>query len=150
MPRPPFPKTLREFQQKFATEEACQQCLAACCWPDGFVWPRCGKQRAYELVKIRRWQYAGCRHQVAPGGPSDRQSAAIVDRDSSRRESRAAPGLPRRICLSPQPTTAALGGVPDPARPGNPAQAYALQGNTGAGDLSNHDQNPLGLAETTG
>jgi transposase-like protein len=63
--RPPFPKTLREFQQKFATEEACQQYLAACRWPDGFVCPRCGKQRAYELVKLKRWQCAGCRHQVS-------------------------------------------------------------------------------------
>ena len=65
MPRPPFPKTLREFQAKFATEEACQQYLAACRWPDGFVCPRCGNRRAYELVKLRRWQCAGCRHQVS-------------------------------------------------------------------------------------
>jgi tryptophan synthase beta subunit len=35
--RPPLPKTLREFQSKFATEEACQQYLAACRWPDVFV-----------------------------------------------------------------------------------------------------------------
>ena len=28
--RPPFPKPLREFQQKFATEESCQLYLAAC------------------------------------------------------------------------------------------------------------------------
>jgi transposase-like protein len=65
VPRPPFPKTLREFQSKFATEEACQQYLAACRWPDGFVCPRCGTKRAYELVKVRRWQCVGCRHQVS-------------------------------------------------------------------------------------
>src|SRR5712671_6584896 len=65
VPRPPFPKTLREFQSKFATEEACQQYLAACRWPDGFVCPRCGNRRAYELVTLRRWQCAGCRHQVS-------------------------------------------------------------------------------------
>lgn len=65
MPRPPFPKTLREFQTKFATEESCQRYLAACRWPDGFVCPRCGNRRAYELVKLRRWQCAGCRHQVS-------------------------------------------------------------------------------------
>jgi transposase-like protein len=65
VPRPPFPKTLREFQSKFATEEACQQYLAACRWPDGFVCPRCGNRRAYELVRLRRWQCAGCRHQVS-------------------------------------------------------------------------------------
>ena len=65
MPRPAFPKTLREFQSKFASEEACQQYLAACRWPDGFICPRCGNRRAYELIKLRRWQCAGCRHQVS-------------------------------------------------------------------------------------
>jgi transposase-like protein len=65
VPRPPFPKTLREFQSKFATEEACQQYLAACRWPDGFMCPRCGNRRAYELAKLRRWQCIGCRHQVS-------------------------------------------------------------------------------------
>jgi len=65
MARPPFPKTLREFHLQFASEEACQQYLAVCRWPDGFVCPRCGGRRAYELVKLRRWQCAGCRHQVS-------------------------------------------------------------------------------------
>ena len=65
MPRPGFPKSLREFQSKFATEEACQQYLAACRWPDGFVCPRCGNRRAYELANLRRWQCGGCRYQVS-------------------------------------------------------------------------------------
>ena len=65
MPRPPFPKTLRQFQSDFATEEACQQYLAACRWPDGFICPRCGHGRAYELVNQRRRQCAKCRHQVS-------------------------------------------------------------------------------------
>jgi len=65
VPRPPFPKTLREFQSKFAAEEACQKYLADCRWPDGFVCPRCGNRRAYELVNLRRWQCVGCRHQVS-------------------------------------------------------------------------------------
>src|SRR5215470_8239454 len=63
--RPLFPKTLREFQSKFANEEACQRYLAACRWPDGFVCPRCGNRQAYELVKHRRWQCTGCRCQVS-------------------------------------------------------------------------------------
>jgi transposase-like protein len=63
--RPPFPKTLREFQSKFATEEACQKYLADCRWPDGFVCPRCRNDRAYELVKLRRWQCVRCRYQVS-------------------------------------------------------------------------------------
>jgi hypothetical protein len=33
VPKPPFPKTLRQFQSDFATEEACQQYLATCPWP---------------------------------------------------------------------------------------------------------------------
>jgi hypothetical protein len=54
VPRPPFPKTLREFQSDFATEEACQRYLAACRWPDGFTCPRRGHGKAYELVNQRR------------------------------------------------------------------------------------------------
>ena len=65
MPRPPFPKTLRQFQSDFATEEACERYLALCRWPDGFLCPRCGNRRAYDLVNQRRWQCAGCRHQVS-------------------------------------------------------------------------------------
>jgi transposase-like protein len=63
VPRPGFPKSLREFQSKFATEEACQQYLAACRWPDGFVCPKCGNRRAYELANLKRWECAGCRYQ---------------------------------------------------------------------------------------
>jgi transposase-like protein len=54
--RPTFPKILREFQSQF---------LAASRWPDGFVCPRCGNRSAYELVKLRRWQGAGCRQQIS-------------------------------------------------------------------------------------
>ena len=65
MPRPGFPKTLREFQSRFATEEACQQYLASCRWPDGFVCPQCGNQRAYELANLKRWKCAACRYQAS-------------------------------------------------------------------------------------
>ena len=65
MPRPPFPKNLRQFQRDFATEEACETYLAACRWPEGFLCPRCANRRAYELVNQRRWQCVGCRHQVS-------------------------------------------------------------------------------------
>ena len=56
---------MREFQLEFATEDGCQQYLAACRWPDGFVCPRCGNQRAYALLKLKRWQCTGCRQQVS-------------------------------------------------------------------------------------
>jgi transposase-like protein len=65
LPRPSFPKTLRQFQTDFATEEACQRYLAACRWPDGFTCPRCGNAEAYELLKQRRWQCRKCRYQVS-------------------------------------------------------------------------------------
>ena len=63
MARPPFPRSLREFQRQFASEEACQEYLAACRWPDGFKCPRCGNQRAYIMTRL--WQCVGCRHQVS-------------------------------------------------------------------------------------
>src|SRR6202521_5287182 len=65
MPRPTFPKTLREFQSQFSSEEACQKYLASCRWPDGFVCPRCGNQSAYEFVKLKRWQCTPFRHRVS-------------------------------------------------------------------------------------
>src|SRR5262249_32300535 len=45
--------------------EACQEYLAVCRWPDGFVCPRCGHRRAYELVQRKSRQCVGCRHQVS-------------------------------------------------------------------------------------
>ena len=65
MPRPPFPRNVREFQRQFATEEACQQYLGACRWPDGFRCPRCAHPRAYALGQYRRWECASCGHQVS-------------------------------------------------------------------------------------
>ncbi len=49
----------------FATENACQQYLVACRWPDGFLCPDCGHRRAYELAMQRRWQCAVCRRQAS-------------------------------------------------------------------------------------
>lgn len=65
MARPLFSKTLREFQLQFATEEACQEYLASCRWPDGYGCPRCGHRRAYRILTRRSWQCAACRHQVS-------------------------------------------------------------------------------------
>ena len=56
---------MREFQHQFASEEACQDYLAACRWPDGFACPRCGHARAYRIKEHRRWQCAACRYQVS-------------------------------------------------------------------------------------
>lgn len=56
---------MRDFQRQFASEEACQDYLVACRWPDGFTCPRCGHGRAYRLKELRRWQCAACRYQVS-------------------------------------------------------------------------------------
>jgi transposase-like protein len=56
---------MREFQRSFASEEACENYLAACRWPDGYACPRCGHQQAYTMVNPRRWQCAACRYQVS-------------------------------------------------------------------------------------
>ena len=65
MARPRFPKNIREFQRQFATDEACQDYLVACRWPDGFACPRCRHTRGYRLVEQRRWQCASCRYQAS-------------------------------------------------------------------------------------
>jgi transposase-like protein len=65
MARIPFPTNLRQFQLQFATEEACQEYLAACRWSEGYKCPKCGNTRAYALTTRRRWQCTICRHQVS-------------------------------------------------------------------------------------
>lgn len=65
MPRPPFPKTLREFQKTLTDEDACARYLTACRWPDGYKCPRCGNDRAYLLATAKLWQCASCRYQTS-------------------------------------------------------------------------------------
>jgi len=62
MPRPPFPRSLPEFQAWFGTEEACLRYLIDSRWPEGYRCPRCGHGEAYELatrslLKCRRCGY---------------------------------------------------------------------------------------------
>ena len=42
-----YPKTLSEFEDRFATEAACQEFLVQIRWPEGFVCPRCGHGEAW-------------------------------------------------------------------------------------------------------
>ena len=42
-------ESLRQFQQQFASEDACAEYLTACRWPDGFRCPRCGQTSAYRF-----------------------------------------------------------------------------------------------------
>jgi transposase-like protein len=65
MPRPDFPKTLREFQSRFADEAACRAYLAASRWPEGYRCPRCGHTEAFELARSHRWECKACRYQTS-------------------------------------------------------------------------------------
>jgi hypothetical protein len=58
-----YPKTILEFEQRFATDAACRAYLMALRWPEGFVCPRCGGCKAWPTVHDR-WVCAACRHQA--------------------------------------------------------------------------------------
>jgi hypothetical protein len=51
MARPDFPRSLAEFQGRFATQADCRRYLVACRWPHGFRCPRCGAREAYEVAE---------------------------------------------------------------------------------------------------
>lgn len=46
-----YPKTMFEFEQTFATEEACQEYLYPLRWPEGFICPRCSHQKAWRTKR---------------------------------------------------------------------------------------------------
>jgi len=54
-----------EFQQRFATEEACREYLFASRWPDGFVCPGCGSARAGGETRRHLWVCTACGHQTS-------------------------------------------------------------------------------------
>jgi hypothetical protein len=65
MGRPDFPRSLAEFRENFATEEACRKYLVACRWPDGFRCTRCGHGAAYAVEARNLLQCRSCRYQVS-------------------------------------------------------------------------------------
>jgi hypothetical protein len=61
-----FPRSLPEFQRRFANEAACVAYLAAARWPEGFRCPACGGARAWRLsTKPFTWDCADCRRQTS-------------------------------------------------------------------------------------
>lgn len=46
-----YPKSLAEFEARFATEEACRDYLFRLRWPEGFRCPRCGHAKAWPIGK---------------------------------------------------------------------------------------------------
>jgi len=59
-----YPRTLTEFEQRFATEDACRAYLAQLRWPEGVACPRC-KGRTGWVTRRGLWLCAGCRHQLS-------------------------------------------------------------------------------------
>jgi ribosomal protein L37AE/L43A len=70
MSRPDFPRTLREFQRRFADEAACRAYLAASRWPDGYRCPQCGGGGALELPTRLLWRCKHCRRDTASSATS--------------------------------------------------------------------------------
>ena len=65
MPRPDFPRTIREFQRRFPDEAACREYLFASRWPEGYRCPACGSELATALSTRLLWQCSACRHQAS-------------------------------------------------------------------------------------
>jgi hypothetical protein len=65
MARPDWPATIMGFQERFASEAACLDYLAASRWPDGFVCPACGGRRAWVLERRHLWECGDCGQQTS-------------------------------------------------------------------------------------
>ena len=65
MSRPDFPRSIIEFQRRFADEDACREYLFASRWPDGFSCPRCAGASAGEQPKRRLWECRACGYQAS-------------------------------------------------------------------------------------
>jgi transposase-like protein len=59
-----YPQTLLEFEDRFATEEACRRYVAQVRWPDGFCCPRCGQGKAW-MTRRGLYRCAACDHQAS-------------------------------------------------------------------------------------
>ena len=53
------------FQDRFASEAACLECLAVSRWPEGFVCPACGGCSAWVLERRHLWECADCHQQTS-------------------------------------------------------------------------------------
>jgi transposase-like protein/ribosomal protein L37AE/L43A len=59
-----FPRTIMEFEKKFATKDACRDYLFKIRWPDGFRCPSCQGEKAW-LTGNKLYHCANCGHQTA-------------------------------------------------------------------------------------
>ena len=58
--RPEFPRSIMDFQDRFATEAACRKYLFDCRWPEGFVCPGCGGRRSGQATRRYLWICTAC------------------------------------------------------------------------------------------
>ena len=65
MPRPAFPKSILQFQEQFATDEACWQYLFDSRWPEGFNCPKCDGRKCWYLPSRGLVECAGCKRHVS-------------------------------------------------------------------------------------
>ena len=59
-----YPRTLLEFEERFATEEACLEYVAGIRWPEGFECPTCGGTQAWTTSR-GMYHCAQCGHQTS-------------------------------------------------------------------------------------
>jgi len=59
-----YPRDLKEFDLRFATEEACREYLLQLRWADGFRCPRCGCRESSPVRKVLL-RCGACRHQTS-------------------------------------------------------------------------------------
>ncbi len=63
-----FPKTILEFREAFATEEACRAYLKKLRWPNGFVCPRCQQTKIWKMRRAIYWcRNCGCQASLTAG-----------------------------------------------------------------------------------
>ena len=60
------PKTIHDFLNEYGTEEQCRQHLWKMRFGDGFVCPKCGCERGYEIKTRNVMKCAACEYQVSP------------------------------------------------------------------------------------
>jgi ribosomal protein L37AE/L43A len=59
-----YPRSIEEFEVRFASEERCREYRSQLRWPEGFRCPRCEQSKAW-LVGATLWQCCQCDHQTS-------------------------------------------------------------------------------------
>src|SRR5919201_792313 len=59
-----YPRTLMDFETRFASEDACIEYLIGLRWPEGFACPSCRGKKAWRTDRLL-FHCADCGHQVS-------------------------------------------------------------------------------------